>query len=116
MQSADPSPNSLPGAAWSSATPPRRERSDSALARFLGGSPGAVLIRLVVLSFLVGALLMWLDIQPQDVVRAVERFFRRIWNLGFDSIREAADYILAGALIVVPIWLVIRLLNMRGPR
>lgn len=113
MPSAEPPQSSLPGAAWSSASPPR-QRGGSALARFLGGSPGAVLIRLLILSFLVGALLMWLDIRPQDIVRAFERFFRHIWTLGFASIREAAEYVLAGALIVVPIWLVVRLLNMRN--
>ena len=106
----------LPGAAWSSAEPPRPRRDESGLTRFLGGSPAAVLIRLVLLSFLVGALLMWLDIRPQDVLFAFERFVRRIWNLGFDAVRETANYVIAGALIVVPVWLVVRLLNLRSLR
>ena len=40
----------------------------------------------------------------------------RIWGLGFDAIREIADYIVAGAAIVVPVWLVLRLMNMRNTR
>lgn len=116
MSPIEPPQPPVPGAAWSSATPPPRQRNGSALARFLGGSPGAVLVRLLLLSFIVGAGLMWLDIRPQDVVRGFERFLRHIWNLGFDSIREAAEYILAGALIVVPVWIVVRLLNMRSER
>ena len=106
----------LPGAAWTSAEPPRDRRRETAIARFLGGSPAAVFLRLILLSFLVGALLMWLDIRPQDVLFAFERFVRRVWALGFDAIRDSADYVVAGALIVVPVWFVVRLLNMRSLR
>lgn len=100
--------NRAPGA------PPSGNRDDgSALSRFLGGSPAAVFFRLLVVSLVVGALLMWLDIRPVDILHGIERFFRRIWFLGFDAIREVATYILAGAVLVVPIWFVLRLLNMR---
>jgi hypothetical protein len=34
--------------------------------------------------------------------------------LGFDSLREIGAYIIAGAVIVVPVWFVLRLMNMRG--
>jgi hypothetical protein len=114
MASLDPR-NSAPGAAWSSATPPTAS-AEPALARFLGGSPAAVFLRLLLLSFLVGALLMWLDIRPQDVILGFERFFRRIWALGFRSLREALEYVAAGALIVVPVWLFIRLMRLRDVR
>jgi hypothetical protein len=90
--------------------------NQSALHRFLGGSPIAVLFRLLLVSLIVGAFLMWFDIRPGEVIFAVERFFRRIWNLGFASIREIGSYIVAGAVIVVPVWLVIRLLNLRSAR
>jgi len=83
------------------------------LVRFLGGSPGAVLVRLLLMSLVVGALLVWLDIRPYEVFRAFERFFQRIWLMGFDAVRELATYIVAGALIVVPVWVVLRLMNMQ---
>ncbi len=86
------------------------------LHNFLGGSPGAVFIRLLVVSLIVGALLMWLDIRPFDIFRAIERLVNRLWALGFDAVREIAAYILAGAAIVVPVWLVLRLMNLRGAR
>ena len=41
------------------------------LARFLGGSPVRVFLRLLVLSLLVGALLMWLEIRPYDIIDGV---------------------------------------------
>jgi hypothetical protein len=105
-----------PASAWS--TPrgtPRWQRHETRLARFLGGTPGGVVLRLFFLSLIVGALLMWLDIRPADLVESLVRFVRRIWSLGFDALREMGDYIIAGAMIVVPLWLLARLLNWRGP-
>lgn len=85
--------------------------TDQALHRFFGGSPFAVVIRLIVLSLVVGALLMWLDIDPMAVVDAVERMIRGLWAMGFDALREMGRYIAAGALIVVPIWFLARLFS-----
>lgn len=104
---------------WGKAPPSdawRWRRSDSAITRLLGGSPVNVAVRLFFLSLIVGALLMWLDIRPQDVIDAVVHFFRHIWAMGFDAIRELGNYLLAGAVIVIPIWLIARLLNMRSLR
>lgn len=85
----------------------------NALTRFIGGSPLSVLFRLLVLSLVVGALLVWLDIQPREIFYALERFIRRVWYMGFDAIREIASYVIAGAVIVVPLWLLIRLFSAR---
>jgi hypothetical protein len=87
---------------------------NDALTRFFGGAPLAVVLRLLVVSLIVGALLMWLDIHPRDVIRGFETFFLRIWNMGFEAVRELAQYVFAGAVIVVPVWLVMRLLSVRG--
>jgi Family of unknown function (DUF6460) len=97
---------------WGAETP----REDTALVRFLGGPPGSVFLRLLFVSLIVGAFLMWLDIRPWDVFLGLKQLADRIWNLGFDAIREVADYILAGAVLVVPVWLVLRLMNMRNGR
>ena len=105
--------------AWPAAGQPpslsnaRSPRNETALTRFLGGSPGGVFLRLLFVSLIAGAFLMWLDIRPLDVFRGLKQLIDRIWGLGFDAIREVADYILAGAAIVVPVWLVLRLMNMR---
>jgi len=94
----------------------RSRPEETALNRFLGGSPGGVFLRLLFVSLIVGAFLMWLDIRPWDIFRGLKQLVDRIWDLGFDAIREIADYIVAGAAIVVPVWLVLRLMNMRGAR
>lgn len=90
--------------------------SEPPLHRFLGGSPVNVLVRLVFISLIVGALLMWLDIRPIEIFAALDRLVRRLWDMGFDAIRLVIEYVLAGAVIVVPIWLVLRLLNSRSTR
>jgi hypothetical protein len=92
----------------------RPERS--AIDRFLGGSPGAVFLRLFFVSLIVGAFLMWLDIRPEDIFRGILQIADHIRRLGFAAIREVANYVFAGAVIVVPIWLVLRLMNMRNGR
>jgi hypothetical protein len=84
--------------------------------RFLGGSPLTTAIRLALLSLVVGALLMWLNIEPFVVFQAAERMAERLWAMGFDAVREMGRYMLAGAVLVVPIWLVTRLFNLRSVR
>ncbi len=112
-------PQTPPG--WATSAPrgeaaPPPPRQDTPLTRFLGGSPGSVFLRLFFVSLIVGALFMWLDIRPADVLRGFVDLFHRISRLGFDAIREIVDYVLVGAAIVVPVWLVLRLLNMRSDR
>ncbi|WP_084572832.1 DUF6460 domain-containing protein [Methylocapsa aurea] len=94
----------------------RARKDEPPLNRFLGGSPGSVFLRLLFVSLIVGAFLMWFDIRPQDIFRGVIDLINRIWALGFDAIREVANYIIVGAAIVVPVWLALRLLNMRDGR
>ena len=84
--------------------------------RFFGGSPLAAMIKLAFVSVVVGALLMWLDIEPFAIFRAAERMALRVWSMGFDAIRELGRYLVAGALIVVPIWFLARLFSLRGAR
>lgn len=92
----------------------REQQEDTPLRRFLGGSPLAVIVRLTVVSILVGALFMWLGIRPADVFEQLGDIVDRLWALGFQSLRGLGDYIIAGAAIVVPVWLVLRLLSYRG--
>jgi hypothetical protein len=85
--------------------------SNNTLENFLGGSPLNILARLLVISLVVGALLMWLELRPIDIFRGVQAFFDRIYQLGFGAVRELVSYVLAGAVFVVPAWLVLRLVN-----
>ncbi|CCJ07448.1 DUF6460 domain-containing protein [Methylocystis sp. SC2] len=90
--------------------------SNNTLENFLGGSPLNTFARLLVISLVVGALLMWLELRPIDIFRGVQAFFDRIYQLGFGAVRELVSYVLAGAIFVVPAWLVLRLMNMGAKR
>ena len=78
---------------------------------FLGGSPLSILVKLIFLSLLVGALLAFLNVTPFDLVNRVIRLLRSIFGLSFDAVRDIGRWILFGAMIVVPIWLVVRLVK-----
>jgi hypothetical protein len=85
--------------------------SNSTVTRVFGGSPLAVLGRLILVSILVGVVLAALGLDPFDIVRSVERLIRSIWNLGFDAFRWLWRYFLLGAVIVIPIWVIMRMVN-----
>jgi Domain of unknown function (DUF6460) len=85
--------------------------SDDVVTRIFGGTPLAVLGRLILVSILVGVVLSVLGLDPWNILDSVERLVRHIWNMGFDAVRWLWRYFLLGAVIVIPIWLVIRLVN-----
>ena len=85
--------------------------SNDTVTRIFGGSPLGVLVRLILVSVLVGVVLSALGLNPFDIWNSVERLFRSIWNMGFDAFRWVWGYFLLGAVIVIPIWLIIRLVN-----
>jgi hypothetical protein len=89
------------------------QRKETELERFLGGSPVSVLARLALLSLIVGFFLVWLDIRPMEVLHSLRHIVERFWDAGFDAVREVATYVAAGAAIVVPVWLILRLFNMK---
>ena len=82
--------------------------------RFLGGSPLAVIGKLILLSILIGVVLSAIGLDPRDILASITRLIRDIWNMGFDAIRWLWQYFLLGAVIVIPIWLILRLV--RAPR
>ncbi|WP_428647599.1 DUF6460 domain-containing protein [Roseibium sp.] len=90
--------------------------SDTGLSRFLGGSPAQVLLRLVFLSFVVGIVLSALNLDPLDLVNLAVDFIERLWNMGFRALGRLGNYLVIGAIVVVPIWLVTRILAMGRSR
>ncbi|KZL18911.1 hypothetical protein PsAD2_02427 [Pseudovibrio axinellae] len=82
--------------------------------KFLGDSPGRVLVRLIFLSLIVGIILAALDFSPLTLIYSVQEFFVRVWNMGFSAIERFGSYFFLGAMVVVPLWFISRLLNWRG--
>jgi hypothetical protein len=86
--------------------------ADNAFHRFLGGSPGSVILRLLVLSLIVGAAMVYFNLTPRDVVDALRRLFDGLIGSGVESLRTVLVYIGYGAMVVVPIFIILRLLRM----
>lgn len=77
-------------------------------------------IMLVLISFLVGVVLDVIGMDPVDVWRGlaegVRNVFTAIFSLGWETVSKVLGYVLFGAVIVVPVWLLITLLNLRNRR
>lgn len=83
------------------------------LERVLGGSPLGVLVKLLVLSLLVGAILAGIGLSPRALLDQAVDAFEALFGYGFDAVRNVGRYLVTGAMIVVPIWIVARLLAAR---
>ena len=82
--------------------------------RFLGGPPLAVIGKLILMSILIGVVLSALGLDPLNILSSLQRLIRDVWNMGFDAVRWLWQYFLLGAVIVIPIWLILRFV--RAPR
>ncbi len=86
------------------------------LTRLLGDTPLRVFVRLLVFSFIVGLVLATLEIHPFQIFSWLERIFARIWEMGFEAIERGFGYLVLGALIVVPAFLILRVIKLGGRR
>lgn len=91
----------------------RRENDLSGLTRFLGDSPLRVFLKLLVVSFLVGIVMSAFGWSPFDILAGIRDFFLRMWNMGFATVDRFLGYLLLGAAIVVPAFILLRLFSYR---
>ena len=77
--------------------------------RFFGDSVSGTLIRLVLLSVVVGVVFSALGITPYNLIERLQHLIRSVMDMGFDAINWAVRYFLLGAVIVFPVWFIIRL-------
>ncbi len=90
-----------------------RDLTVSTLDRWLGGSPLGVLVRLIVLSLIVGVILAALGLTPLGLVRSIAHSIEHLFGFGWEAIEDIGRYVLTGAVIVIPIWLLTRLASAR---
>jgi hypothetical protein len=91
-------------------------RMDTQLARLFGGPPLSVIVRLILLSILVGVVLHATGLDPWNIFDSIRRFVLAIWDMGFDALRWVWRYFLLGAVLVLPIWILTRLLRVPSER
>ncbi|SFV36637.1 hypothetical protein SAMN05216456_2629 [Devosia crocina] len=90
-----------------------RPASRSMLERILGDRPVALLVKLALISLLVGVIMAIFGFDAADLVRGAVDAIHDAFRDGAGVFRQIAEYTLAGAALVVPIWLVLRLLRGR---
>jgi len=81
-----------------------------------GGNPLAVVIRLTVLSIVVGIVLSALGITLDNFFYRLNVLLSRIYELGFNAVDWLLGYLVVGAIVVVPVWLISRLFRGRKGR
>lgn len=82
--------------------------------RFFGGNPALVLLRLVILSLIVGVVLAALGFSPYDIIQNIRDLAQRIYDMGFAAVEKAFRYFLLGAVIVFPVWVLMRVFKLLG--
>ncbi len=81
--------------------------------RFLGDTPARVLIRLVLISLVVGVVMNAFHWTPYGILYALRDFVLHLWNMGFAVFNHFADYLLLGAAVVIPAFILLRILSYR---
>jgi len=75
---------------------------------------GKTVLKLAVVSLLVGLVMSWFDITPQSILENFGETVARVYSTLTGWLRWMVPYILLGATIVIPIWAVLALLRLGG--
>ncbi|MCY0149799.1 MULTISPECIES: DUF6460 domain-containing protein [Hoeflea] len=83
------------------------------LTRFLGDTPGRTALKLLVASFVVGVIMAAFNWYPEDILYMIRDFAVNLWETGFAALGRFGTYLALGAGVVIPVFIVMRLLNLR---
>ena len=72
----------------------------------------STIVRLAILSLIVGFALAFFGIEPQNLVKSLGHTVVEIYEIVLHGVQWAIRYILIGAVVVVPIWLVFYLVGL----
>jgi len=81
--------------------------------RFLGDSIGRTIVKLAILSLLVGMVMSIFGIAPLDIVDAVRDFAVNLWRQGWAALGRFGDWLILGASVVIPLFVLMRIFNYR---
>lgn len=81
--------------------------------RLLGDTPGRTLVKLIVVSLVVGFVMAVFGLDPWDIVYSIRNFVLDLWHQGFRALGRVGDYLILGATIVIPIFVILRLISYR---
>ncbi|AQX31074.1 MULTISPECIES: DUF6460 domain-containing protein [Bartonella] len=86
-----------------------RKKSHNSLHSFLGGTPGRIAVKLLILSFFTGIAINILGWTPIDLIWEIIDFLQSLWETGFMTFVNLFHVTLAGAVIVMPVFLFLRI-------
>lgn len=84
-----------------------------AVNRYLGDTVPRTIVKLIVISILVGMVMNVFNIYPFDIVYAFRDFIVNLWEKGWAALGRFGDWLILGAMVVVPVFILFRLLNYR---
>lgn len=80
----------------------------------LGGSLLGVIVRLALISIAVGIVLDTLGINLRNFFDRINALLQGLYDLGLGAVDWLLQYLLLGAIVVVPIWAIVRLVAVMG--
>ncbi|WP_345096681.1 DUF6460 domain-containing protein [Bartonella acomydis] len=81
------------------------------LHRFLGGTLRHVTLKLLIFSFLVGIVMNFLGWTPESLMHKTINFLKSLWKTGFITFANLSSLTMMGAIIVVPIFIILRIFH-----
>ncbi|WEZ85023.1 DUF6460 domain-containing protein [Rhizobium sp. 32-5/1] len=81
--------------------------------RFLGDTPGRLIIKLLVVSIIVGFVMSAFGWSPYDIIYTIRNFVLDLWHSGFAALGRVGDYLLIGAVVVIPAFIILRIISYR---
>ncbi len=81
--------------------------------KLLGDTPARTIVKLVVVSLIVGFIMAVFGLRPMDIFSNIRFFLLDLWYTGFDALGRVGDYLLLGGAIVVPVFIILRLFSYR---
>lgn len=83
---------------------------------FFDGPVAPAILKLVLLSFVVGLLFAIAGVDPLDLWRNFGQTIVEVWDMTTSALHWAVRYALLGAIVVVPLWVLYRLIRMFSVR
>ncbi|AAK86301.2 MULTISPECIES: DUF6460 domain-containing protein [Agrobacterium] len=81
--------------------------------KMLGDTVARTVVKLLVVSLLVGFLMAIFGLTPWNIIYSARDFVVDLWRSGFHALGAIGDYLLLGATIVIPVFIILRLLSYR---
>lgn len=78
--------------------------------KIFGGPIVPTLLKLALLSIIVGLIFAIFGIDPMDLWREFGTTIQRVWQMTIDAINWSWRYAALGAIVVLPVWIIYRLM------